>query len=272
MGMNNVTKESAIGIIKGFLKGAKLAKFEESVRIWDASVAQGSWTKRGYATANSAFYAGLLTLAQVRKLSGWLPYPCEQEMCIRYGSGYTGDFSNVRGVESVRGLTLEIMQAWAFLCELKSNEFHALNNARPRPVVTPIGASPRVTATLKECNLDVDLGTIKPAEIESFETQARNKKGELVFDKNGAPVMTTAYRVKWSKGINLNVSRFGGACHCEVCGKFIPSRTFVAMEMTDRKAGHERLIGMWVGRDCAKTLLGVDDVGVEREAVETAGA
>lgn len=261
-----MTKETATATIKGFLKGAKLAKFEESMRVWDASIAQGSWIKRGHASADSAFYSGLLSRAQLRKLSGWLPYPSEQERCVMYGQSFAGDFSNVQGVTAVKGLSLEVLQAWGYLCTLKSTEFAALSSARPRPVITAIGASPRVTATLKDCNLDVDLSTIKPAEIEAFMVQARNKQGELTFDRDGAPVMEKSYRVKWSAGIVHNQSRFQGPCHCQVCGKFIPSRMFVAMEMTDRRSGRERLISMWVGRDCASTILGVEDVGVEREA------
>lgn len=261
----NMTRETALASVRSFLKGSKLVKFDESVRVWEASLAQGSWIKRGHASADSAFYGGLLTRAQRVKLGGWLAGG-QQERCISYGYGFDGDFVNVTGVENVKGLSLEVLRAWGFLCVLKSSEFEALKLARPRPVITPIGASPRVTATLKECNLNVDLATIKPAEIEAFKVQLRNKKHELVFDRDGSPVLVTAYRVKWSAGIALRVSRFQGGQHCELCGKFIPSCTFVAMEMTDKHTSGDRLIGMWVGRDCASTLLGVEDVGIVREA------
>lgn len=245
-------KESAIEIVRSFLTGAKLAKFNEGMRIWSDSLALGCWVKRGRRKADSAFYAGLLTLAQFRKITRWT---YEQERCVRWGKAFKGSFEH-RQIEAVKGLTHEVLDAWAFMCVLKDTEFAALTEARPKPIITPIGASPRVTATLKECNLDVDLSTIKPAAIERVELAGPPKQ---VF-----------YRVKWSAGTQLGVSRFGGGDNCELCGKFIPSGRFVAMEMADRSGGVSRLIGMWVGRDCAETLLGVDDVGVDRAAIAKA--
>jgi hypothetical protein len=127
--------------------------------------------------------------------------------------------------------------------------------------VTAIGLSPKVTATLTGMNLDLDLPSITPAEIEAYKVQGRNTKtGDLLFDRSGAPVMQTAYRVRWSRGTQLNMSRFHDGC--QACGKWIPSGEYVPIEAECKRL--KVRVGLWLGRDCARNIFGVKDAGIPK--------
>jgi hypothetical protein len=137
-----------------------------------------------------------------------------------------------------------------------------LDASRPVPVITAIGLSPRVTATLKECNLDVDLPSIKLAKID-FRWVRAYEDGKPAFRKDGKPRMEKCYFVEWSQGIKHGCSRFADGGHCEACGKRIPSQRYVPIEATCKKQG---LISMWIGCDCAKNIFGIKDAGIDKNA------
>lgn len=232
-------------------QGARLAKLEKSVAILRAAEALGHWAPYQATMSTGGFYQGLGSKLSVS--------PREAVQCIEYGKPYAG-ISPVVGAR--KGLVApEVVEAWIALCNAAHTLRKQLDAARPKPVVTAIGLSPKVTKTLQECELDIDLPTIKPAEIEAFQVPVY-RDGQPVLKADGTPATETAYRVKWSKGIKLGVSRFADD-GCEACGKSIPSQRFVPIEASCKRLG---LIGMWVGCDCAANIFGVKDKGISKGA------
>jgi hypothetical protein len=293
-----------VSIVQSAMSGARLAKFNASVAILNESLAQGAWTPRGSVKASSGFYQGLAGYVNFDKNYSAKNNKAQDEawdlmMTLSYGRGL-GKADVERAIVTLRsGITSrkgepakykptdDQIKAWVALCEEKSAADELLDAARPLPRVTAIGLSPKVTKTLTECNLDLDLPSIQMAKIEPRQrpafkwtkkrvpvvpevmdpytgkpaTKEVNDKLVPAF-KNGKRVMETYYIVVWSKGIVHGQSRFWGNGGCEACGKQIPSGKFVPIEAKDKKSG--KLISMWLGCDCAANIFGIKDVGIEK--------
>jgi hypothetical protein len=162
----------------------------------------------------------------------------------------------------VQGLSAKLVQAWQDVCEAVHAACEMLDEARPKPVITAIGLSPKVTTTLKEMDLDIDLPSIRMAKIDYYGTQKWDeKKNAWKFKQNGMPIMEHAYFVCWTKGIKHNMSRFAHSGGCEACGKHIPSGRFVPVEANCRKNG---LVSFWLGCDCARNIFGIKDLGLAK--------
>jgi hypothetical protein len=287
------------------MSGARLAKFNASVAILNESLAQGAWTPRGSVKASSGFYQGLAGYLRLKEAHFTAKDKHRDDMnaltmALSYGSARYGKASNLDKVIPVmrervigrKGQSIEYkptdeqIKAWLALCAEKDAAVELLNDARPLPRITPIGLSPKVTKTLTECNLDLDLPSIKMAKIEPRQrpafkwtkkkvpvvperkdpwtglvlTQEINDKLVPAFGADGKRLMETYYIVAWSKGIVHNQSRFVSGC--QACGKHIPSGRFVPIEAKDKKSG--KLISMWLGCDCAANIFGIKDVGIEK--------
>jgi hypothetical protein len=193
-------------------------------------------------------------------------------MCLSYGSAVGCDVSRiVSSLETmtngagklVRGKqTIAFINAWVALCAEKVQAVELLDEARPLPVITEIGLSPRVTTTLKEMSLDVDLPSIKMAKISKRMVPGHSRTtGEPLLNRDGTPHLVPQYYVDWTPGTQMGRSRFNSGC--QACGKSIPSGMFVPIEADDLKSGDH--IGLWIGCDCARNIFGVKDIGVEKE-------
>jgi hypothetical protein len=255
-----------IEAVLGVLPGKKREKLLDSVRVIDESLAQGSWVKRGRVKAESGFYQGLL---QARDY-GPERSDFELHMCLSFGRGCRSFEAAVRRLHLPKNLIADHVRSWVALCNAKDAAFAELDEARPRPTVTPVGLSPKVTKTLKEMELDIDINSIRPAEIAYRLVPKERIDGTLIM-KNGEYVMERQYYVKWERGTAFGQGRFGGAFSattgaqcCEACGKPIPSGLFAPVQATDQKTG--RRLGMWLGLDCARNIFGVQDVGIRRGA------
>jgi hypothetical protein len=204
----------------------------------------------------------------------------EVDWCLR--SGYTSPtYYQMKIVadnltdKDLKKISPEFLIAWCSLCVEKQNARRFLDEQRPLPVKTEIGLSPKVTKTLKELNLDIDMSSIKPAKINYRLVPARyspfNTKEQKLFGKvivnetrNGSKysMLERDYYIDWTKGIVHGQSRFTHHTgHCEACGKNIPSWTFVPLEAKDKKSG--QLVSLLAGCDCAKNIFGVKDIGIE---------
>jgi len=249
--------KQSVGVVAVAMYGKRREKFLASVAVINESLAQGAWIKRGSAKADVGFYQGLES--KQRRMQ-----PFRLEMCVNYGQAFAEELTDEMCTQTANP---RVLRAWVSLCSEVAAARKLLDAARPRPVVTAIGLSPKVTKTFQECNLDLDSTTIAPAEIERCEVQRRHSvTGEPCFTAAGVPEMEVFYRVKWSTGIALHVSRFSYSNGCEACGKSIPSGRFVPIEADCRKLG--KRIGMWVGCDCARNIFGIKDIGIGRtEAV-----
>lgn len=283
-----------IEIVQAFLKGARLAKFNASVAIIQESLAQGSWITRGSIKSQSGFYQGL---AKIRRESHTgrdldLNWYCVAAVSspIEYGGAphlmtphdakdkkawdaMTLAEKQAQGIKALRAagglakVSDEVLSAWLALTTQVRAVRDFLDAARPAPKVTAIGLSPKVTATLKEMNLDLDLPSIKPAKIEPRQRDAwffKKDTGESYRKKlkDGSWEQETYYVVVWTDGIVHYQSRFGGTGNCEACNKNIPSKKFVPVEAFDKKSN--KLISLWLGCDCSRNIFGIQDVGVEK--------
>jgi hypothetical protein len=264
--MESIINAALVDKVSSFLNGARRAKFQRSIEILRAAEARGAWDGRESQQVGAGFYQGLVRMRVEVKFDHQAlalePHKHPAEMSLRFGHAYSGPIPQVQHGKgrACSQVSPAVVAAWFQLCSAKVALVKQLDKARPKPVVTAIGLSPKVTKTLTEMQLDIDLPTIKPAEIERYEVQARDKNGELLF-KNGEPVMEIHYRVKWAPGTKLNVSRFSNGGGCEACGKHIPSGRFVPVQAECRKKG---LIGMWLGCDCARNIFGIKDLGIEQ--------
>lgn len=188
----------------------------------------------------------------------------ELEMYINYGRLMNDTLENRLQYVNLKKHSVEFVKAYAALYVEHVDACRELDLMRPLPVVTKIGVSPTVTKTFTEMNLNLDLASIKLAEIAFRLVPWLDNKGNKAYKENGDLLMTREYYVKWSKGIKHGQSRFSAVRkhQCEACGHGIPSGNFVAVEAFDKNLNNQ--ISLWVGCDCAKNIFGIKDVGIKR--------
>lgn len=124
------------------------------------------------------------------------------------------------------------------------------NGLRPKPTFTSLGASATVTATLKSLGATA----VSVAEIIYEEVQLLNVKTGKV---------ETRYigRVVFPEGCRHGCSRYQGTNdnrQCEACGHAIKNPFNWCPLVLTTAEGPKSL---WTGRDCAKTLFGIDMTG-----------
>lgn len=270
-----------IEAIKSEMKGKRLEKFLGSVRILNESAENGAWIQGGSRRANSGFYQGSgISVSRDRYYADGV-FAYAQALC--FGGSYEERSNGKKGMslpsfiesltkEELKKFSRDYALAWLQLAKEAYELINELDVARPKPVITKIGLSPKVTKTLQECNLDLDLSTIAYPEMETFTMEVlvtvKNKKtGE--FENKW--VEQEFQRPIWPKGTVHHSSRFAvGSMHCEACGKKIPSGRFVPFYAFDKKS--HKNVSMWVGCDCAKNIFGIKDIGVDRvENLKTKG-
>lgn len=262
--------ERDLEIVSKVLKGSKLQKLQESIQLLRDCIAHGAWLPRAQVKVMSGISKGLVnkmpsehvwdhtvgkgysetTQAESSELH-------EMAMCLQYGTRYLGDKTlNIPGLDPV------VQKAWFELVAGIHKLCQMLNSARPKPVKTEVGLSPKVTKTLKEMNLDIDMSTIDmpPTKQVGEKPRLDKKTGRPIYEY-GKPAMDPIYRIIWPPGTKKDVSRFS-ADHgqCEACGKAIPSYMFVPLSATCRNLGP---VGFWVGVDCARNIFGVKDEGFD---------
>jgi len=245
-----------------FFKGKRRELFLASVAIINDSLTLGAWSiSRGSIKADMGFNRGLSSSKKVHDSHTYFKF----YMCLVYGRPCPGDITDEMLHQVCPTLPAGIVRSWVALCGQKADAAKLLDSARPLPVITAIGLSPKVTMTLKECSLDIDLPTIKMAKLvkEEAMVRARDKNHVPLFNEDGSPKMSKIvwYRVEWTPGIKHNQSRFVSGC--QACGKRIPSGRYVPIEAECRKNG---LISMWIGCDCARNIFGIKDVGTTKTA------
>lgn len=121
-----------------------------------------------------------------------------------------------------------------------------LDATRPPPVFTEMKASPTVSRTL--ASLQAESAYVCPMKFDR----------EVRVGVNGAETTVLVCRLLWPEGIKHNTSRYTGACSCQACGHTIRrGDNWVPMVLTTAEGPKS----LWVGRDCAKTLFGVDYSG-----------
>ncbi len=253
---------AVIVLIADYLKGKRREKFVNACNLLRDGVANGGWTvPRASSKAQAGLYQGI---AKVPYRSGGSRERFELEQCLNYGHPLRADIEPSDLRELAPKLPLDVARAWITLCRAAHAAIVALDAARPKPVVTPIGLSPKVTKTLTECNLDLELSSIKPAKIDFYERHMvvipKDGAAYCALDRDGRPVPEKVYYPAWTLGIKHGMSRFHHGC--QACGKRIPSGRYVPVEAVCKRIG---LVSLWLGCDCARNIFGIKDVGVARE-------
>ena len=302
--MRGLDKE-LLAVVYPSFKGKKLEKLQNSVRLLEESLALGSWVKYGSVKVPSGFQ-GLYTVphgslfegakldilhalyADVSALQrlmsyGYLPQEVTPFYRTYDDNGNRSTRPEPRPPKLVEAHELlckatsktgkllkipsiEVIYAWLSLNKQRKEISTWLDKSRKPPVVTEIGLSPLVTATLKEMNLDIDLSSIVPAKIE------RREKWEDIINSKGEKVkrLTYEYYVAWREGIAHGRSvhsRGGRQAHCHACGHAVPSGNFVCLEAYDNI--RKEWVSLVMAKDCAKNVFGVMDVGVHVDKIGT---
>lgn len=260
-----------IDVVAAHFKGKRKSLFEDSIAVIRESVARGAWVKRGHQRADKGINKGLAAGKHLNSPGLRYDDPRHNAMyrvytAIEFGYHIRGEDLAEATDEDLRAMAptvlVEVARAWLRLMVAMREICADLDASRPLPVYTEIGLSPKVTATMQDIGLDLDLSSRRMAPIDSRWVQARNPETfEPIFDANGSPRMIKVYFVKWPDGTVFGSSRFADR-DCEACGKTIPSRSFVPI-LIDNKAGKPH--GFWFGCDCARNIFGIKDVGIARE-------
>jgi len=252
-----------------------------SIAVLNASLAQGGWTPRGAQSAQKGFTNGLLKLGVSlphENNYGGEHYEASHALhfALSYGSSHYGltvedtraylALPEVQELMREKKISTELLLAWVALVCAVADARAELDEGRPVPVYTTIGLSRKVTMTLQECDLDIDLPTIKPAKISFYLEPWYDEDGVRKLDRKGQPAFERVYYVDWSEGVQHGRSRFKKGC--QACGKRIPSKRYVAVEATCRKQGP---VSLWLGCDCAKNIFGIKDVGISQDAKPPTG-
>ena len=276
--------QANIEVVAAGLANSKKTKLIEGMAILTRSLEQGGWESRGSVKVMAAIHQQLLKVPD--SVHSQFEYNTKEKedafsayMIANYGAdcyldtdlfvNYILPFCN-----SKKGQTESFLRAFRALQAEVAAAWEYLDNQHPIPVITAIGLSPRVTATLKEMNLEIDISSVKPPRTENVLEQAIrwsdfSKKTKPMVRKNGKKLMKWVTYIRWTKGIVHHTSRFSNidysgvsrAC-CEACGKGIPSGRLVPIEAKDTK--NNRLVSMWLGEDCARNIFGIKAQGVDK--------
>ena len=127
-----------------------------------------------------------------------------------------------------------------------------LDDTRPKPVFTYLGASPTVSRTLEGLGLHV-----KP---EAKVCEVEYKEVELFI--GGKTVRGWTCRLLWPVGTVHGASRWHHEdSQCEACGHGIKRDNWVPL-ILHNEAGTP--YSLWSGRDCARTIFGIKVTGEMR--------
>jgi hypothetical protein len=265
--------DADVAILSGHFTGARLTMFTDSIAVIRASAEQGTWLSHGRRRADKGINKGL-TAGKHMKSPGLVHGDARREALWRvyfaaqHGQSLRAEELDVATDDDLQAIapkiSVEVTRAWLRLMVVLRDIYTDLDASRPLPVYTEIGLSPKVTATLQDIGIDLDLATRRMAPIDWRWEQERDKNFALVFRSDGAPKMVKVYFVKWPAGTVFGLSRFADR-DCEACGKSIPSGRFVPVLIAN-KAGTEH--GFWFGCDCARNILGIKDAGISRGGAE----
>lgn len=295
--MENDILEHLVDRVSAELPGGKRKRLLDGIAVLKASLDQGSWTPRGSLKVSAATSQGLCRVRwPFEYLNREKATPAEvRAHDVRDGVEWALTYGRLRRpalmaevtvpeIQTVldaaaakeivpkigrKLVTAEQIHLWVRLLYMIEVATLGLDRSRPAPVITAIGLSPRVTSTFTECGLDLDLPSIKLAEIAFHKRFLFEADGSPKLDRLGEHDYELIPYVKWSDGIAHDKSRFswrntksrGQYLQCHACGKGIPSCMFVPIEAWDKRS--QLKVSLWLGVDCASNIFGIKDIGIE---------
>lgn len=204
-----------------FFDGNQLDTARNALELFAASKIFGSWVPG----ASRRVRAGLnyFKIAKPRVPRGTDPRPALLEKRAAFK----------KAMEPVEAL----MQVW--------------DSQRPPPTFTNIGASPTITANLKALGAE----KAEPAPM-------KREWVEVTNPKTGKVELHLVVEIIWPEGTQHGTSQYRGTSNnsqCESCGHAIKNMfNWVPILLTCTDGS---LKSLWGGRDCAKTLFGIDMTG-----------
>lgn len=246
--------------IAAFLPPKRRTLFLESIEVVRASVEQGSWIRRGAIT----FAKGFKALVSPKQARSHRDKMFNAYMAIVYGSLRAPDETELSN-DDLEAITtkapLPVLRAWLRLAVALRSICEDLDASRPAPVYTEIGISPKVTKTLLDATIGLDLKSRRLCPIAW--------RWVFAVDQDGKPTTRRVkiYYPRWPAGTVFGSSRFSGS-DCEACGKSIPSGAVVPVLISDTAGA---VHGFWFGRDCAANILGIKDAGISMSNTEQTG-
>jgi len=247
--------DTDIAAIRGYFTGKRLEIFDEAVAALRESVEQGAWVGRSAQRVSKGLNKGITSYRNLCK-------PCADAslfavfMASAYGrpieQAHVDAVSDADLARLAPTVHVYVMRSWLRLLAVVRAITEDLDASRPAPAITEIGLSPKVTATLRDVGLDLDLGTRRMCPLGWYWAPALDSGGRR----------KKVYYPKWPASTIHGSSRFAH-CDCHACGKSIPSGKVVPV-IVDDHAGTAH--GFWLGRDCAANILGIKDAGISADA------
>ncbi len=130
-----------------------------------------------------------------------------------------------------------------------------LDDTRPKPTFTNLGVSPTITATLQDMRMNLNPETIRVCPIEYVPVWITDKE-------TGKKSRHWVAKLVWPKGTIHGASRYSETNdnrQCQSCGHAIKNPYNWVPILIDSKKGVPH--SLWTGRDCAKSLFGIDMKG-----------
>jgi hypothetical protein len=237
-----------VAAIKTWYTGKALEKATAALELLLKSEEQGFWVKG----ASRSVPAALGKSGRGKKVAKTLNYSWEQlhnkPLSVSYYALNYGDilrYSHLTLQEALQGLPDEALMHY-FDFQPVAALMAKLNATKAPPVFTTMNASPTVSAELKRQDaVNVEVCPMR------WEERTKEVNGKTVFYTVGI--------LLWPKGTRHGTSRYGHDGQCHACGHAIRnSFNWVPLILTTATGDKKSL---WVGRDCAKTLFGVDMAG-----------
>ncbi len=145
----------------------------------------------------------------------------------------------------------ESILAFCRACQPVATLVKLLDNTRPKPVITSMGVSPTVTATITRLNLKPE--SVRVCPVEWYEAKV------LV---NGKEQTQWKARLLWPAGTVHGASKFHATKdnqQCQACGHAIKNPFNWVPLLVDGVDG--KTYSLWVGKDCSKKLFGIEIKG-----------
>lgn len=251
--------------VLSFFTGKSLTNAIEAMALVEQSIAQGFWVKGASRSVRSVMAKANVAAKAAKKAGESGGYGFQRDrtaadprraffkayMLLAYGAL---DFAELTETMEVSALIetdhpafTAFFRSYAVAMLPLAEAMAKLDATRPPPVFTEMKASPTVSRTL--AGLKAEAVAVCPMTIESLQrVNNETGKSETVF----------VTKLLWPEGTKHNTSRYTGSCSCQACGHTIfRGDNWMPLVLTTAEGPKS----LWVGRDCAKTLFGVDYSG-----------
>lgn len=241
------------------------AKAQGALALLEESLAIGEWLPRASRQVRATLSKSNVAKKAAKKVQldrSWSDPLCgplhQVEDVLRFGNfdrAQKIDFAALLAADLTEAEAEMVRTAQAFAADFApvAAAMALLDATRPAPVFTAVGVSPTLTRTLEFIGLlgtTAETARMCPVKRERIET--RDEKGNLVYEyvlRLDPPENTAWHRSRFSRY---------DSC-CEACGHKIKRANNWLLVLVDDAKGTPH--ALWVGRDCAKSLFGIDAKG-----------